>query len=203
MAEQTPKDEELLQRMREGDEAAFSSLYHRWQGPIFRFLLQMSGSRATAEDVTQETFLAVIRDSSRYRAASGSLGGYLYGIARHLLLRALGRERTETVPDDEVLDKLASVVQSDDNPHEEALRNQRVERLRAAVLALPIHYRDVVVLCELQELDYAEAARSLGCSIGTVRSRLHRGRAMLAERLRSIAPEVAGAAATERGRWAI
>jgi RNA polymerase sigma-70 factor (ECF subfamily) len=195
--EHKPSDEALLELMREGNENAFGSLYSRWQRPIYRFALQMSGSPAVAEDVTQETFLAVIRDSSGYRASRGSFGSYLYGIARHMLLRVLGREKSETVCGEDELDRVADTVSAANDPHQEALRSQRVQRLWAAVLTLPVHYREVVVMCELHELDYAEVAKSLGCSIGTVRSRLHRGRALLAERLRSSGLELAKPAVAE------
>lgn len=187
MNERKSGDEELLRVMQDGDEEAFVTLYRRWQAPIFRFALQMSGSRAAAEDVTQEVFLALIRDSRGYCAARGSFGAWLYGIARHVTLRAIHREKTLVASLDETEGE-AQVEKrraSGGDPHDEAVRRQRTERLWSAVLTLPIHYREVLVLCELHEMNYTDAAASLGCSIGTVRSRLHRARSMLAERLRS------------------
>lgn len=190
MTERKPSDEELWRAMADGDEEAFVTLYRRWQAPIHRFAVQMSGSRAVAEDVTQEVFIALIRDPSGYRPSRGSFGAYLYGIARHLLLRALERERASGagIPacrpgDFELTGKDACPTA--DGPHEELLRNQQVERLWKAILGLPVHYREALVLCELHEMNYAEAAKLLGCGLGTVRSRLHRARAMLTERLRS------------------
>jgi len=193
MNERKSGDEELLRVMQDGDEEAFVTLYRRWQAPIFRFALQMSGSRAAAEDVTQEVFMALIRDSRGYCAARGSFGAWLYGIARHVTLRAIHREKTLVAS----LDATAGEAQVENrhapggNPHDEAVRRQRTEHLWSAVLALPVHYREVLVLCELHEMNYADAAASLGCSIGTVRSRLHRARSMLAERLRSAGFETA------------
>ncbi len=184
MPNETPTDDELMRAVAAGDETALLALYRRWQGPVFRFGLQMSGSRAVAEDVTQETFLALIRDSSRYRADRGSVGAYLYGIARHFTMRSLARERPVSASGDaENFAKMPDVAAGD--PYQNSVQNQRSERLWAAILALPVHYREVIVLCELHELGYAEAAALLGCSIGTVRSRLHRARAILTERLRS------------------
>ncbi len=183
MPNETPNDDELMRALAAGDESAFLALYRRWQGPVFRFGLQMSGSRAVAEDVTQETFLALIRDSSRYRAARGSVGAYVYGIARHITRRWLARERPVSAGEDAKGVAEAPAVAAGD-PYQNSVRNQRSERLWEAVLALPVHYREVIVLCELHEVDYAEAATLLGCSIGTVRSRLHRARAILTERLR-------------------
>src|SRR5579885_1389391 len=111
----------------------------------------------------------------------------LYGIARNHVLRAFERERALVQFDDEA-------EESGDAPHEnfvarhdplgDLTRGETVERLRQAVLALPAHYREALVLCELHEMSYAEAADALNCAVGTVRSRLHRARAMLAEKLR-------------------
>jgi RNA polymerase sigma-70 factor (ECF subfamily) len=175
-------DDQLLRRIRGGDEAAFLCLYHRRQGGIFRFVLQMGGSEAVAEDVTQEVFLALIRDDFGYSPERGTLSGYLYGIARKLLLRHLERERANTSVEaepecDEALPAGGDDVLSD------LTRQESIEAIRQAVLALPRRYREVIVLCDLQEMEYEEAAAALGCAVGTVRSRLHRGRAMLVEKL--------------------
>ena len=71
------------------------------------------------------------------------------------------------------------------DPLDELTRSELIEGVRQAVLALPQHYRETVVLCDLHELSYQETAAVLGCAVGTVRSRLHRARALLVERLRS------------------
>src|SRR5438034_7783970 len=86
-------DSELLQLMAAGDEEAFASLYRRQQATIYRFALQMCGSRDLAEDVTQEAFMVLIRDSQRFDPARGSLNSFLLGVARNHLLRRLRRER--------------------------------------------------------------------------------------------------------------
>ncbi len=187
MGEQEPADVDLLRAMQDGDEAAFVALYQRWQGRIFRFALQMRGSRAAAEDVTQEVFMALIRDSRGYMASRGTFGAWLYGIARHMIRRAIDREKAPAISlnDAEGSAQVENLPSSCGDPHDATVQKQRTDRLRIALLSLPIHYREVLVLCELHEMNYAETARSLGCRIGTVRSRLHRARAMLAERLRS------------------
>jgi len=193
MNERKSDDEELLRLMQDGDEEGFVALYRRWQAPIFRFALQMSGSRAAAEDVTQEVFLVLIRDSRGFRPSRGSFGAWLYGIARHVTLRAIHREKTGAAS----LDETGREAQIENcrapggDPHNEAVQRQATERLWSAILALPAHYREVLVLCELHEMNYADTAMSLGCSVGTVRSRLHRARSMLAERLRSAGFETA------------
>jgi RNA polymerase sigma-70 factor (ECF subfamily) len=170
-----------------GDEEAFTALYRRRQGGVYRFALQMSGSEAVAEDVVQETFMVLMRDGGNFDAGRGSVSAYLYGIARNHVLRAFDRERALVRFDDET-------EEGRESPHENLItrpdplgdmtRAESVEQLRQAVLALPSHYREVVVLCELHEMSYVEAAAALDCAVGTVRSRLHRARAMLAEKMR-------------------
>ena len=178
-------DEELLLRMANGDEESFVTLYRRRQAAVYRFALQMSGSPSVAEDVTQEVFMALIKDCSGYSAEKGKLAGYLYGIARNHVLRRLERERftvpIETGTDDDM--DVISPVDNTSDPLSVLTRNETVENVRSAVLALPAHYREVVVLCELHEMSYVETAAALNCAVGTVRSRLHRARAMLVEKL--------------------
>jgi RNA polymerase sigma-70 factor (ECF subfamily) len=189
-------DDELLMRMRHGDEQAFVSLYRRRQSAIYRFAMHMSGSAPTAEDVTQEVFLALIREDCGFDPERGSLSAYLFGIARKLVLRYLERGRPdmplESYGDETLRPELAAA----DNPLVDLTRKETLDALRRAVLALPRRYREVVVLCDLEELDYADAAVALGCPIGTVRSRLHRARALLLEKL---SPEKSSRAAL--GSW--
>ncbi|HEV7890318.1 MAG TPA: RNA polymerase sigma factor [Pyrinomonadaceae bacterium] len=180
-------DAELLRLMLGGDEEAFTALYRRRQGGVYRFALQMSGSEALAEDVAQEVFMVLMRDGGNFDPSRGSLAAYLYGIARNHVLRAFERERSfvplETDADDSNDAPHANLVAHFD-PLGDLTRGEMVEKLRQAVLALPAHYREALVLCELHELSYADAAGALGCAVGTVRSRLHRARAMLAEKMR-------------------
>jgi RNA polymerase sigma-70 factor (ECF subfamily) len=179
----TETDDELLTRLRRGEEAAFVTLYRRRQGAIYRFAMHMSGSATAAEDITQEVFLALLRRECGYDPERGTLSGYLFGIARKLVLRNLERGRSdvalETEPDDAAMPELAVI----DDPLIDLTRREGTEALRRAVMALPRRYREVVLLCDLEELDYADAAVVLGCPIGTVRSRMHRARALLFEKL--------------------
>ena len=177
-------DDELLLRMRSGDEQAFSALYRRRQAAIYRFALHMSGSAATAEDVIQEVFLALIRDDCGYDPERGTLAGYLFGIARKLVLRQLDRRRTDVVLDEDQEDLVPPEMAASADPLAALTRKEGIAALRRAVQTLPPRYREVVVLCDLEEVDYAEAAFVLGCPVGTVRSRLHRARGLLLEKLR-------------------
>ncbi|HEY1220650.1 MAG: sigma-70 family RNA polymerase sigma factor [Bryobacteraceae bacterium] len=177
-------DHQLFERLRAGQEQAFVALYHRRQPALYRFALQMSGSAPVAEDITQEVFLALLREECGYDPERGSLAAYLFGIARKLLLRQFERRRLD-VPVDAGADegRFAEPVDASD-PLADLAGRERVEALRRAVSSLPRRYREVVVLCDLEEVDYAEAAAALGCPIGTVRSRLHRARLLLAGKLR-------------------
>jgi RNA polymerase sigma-70 factor (ECF subfamily) len=186
-ASQQQSDAELLRLMLAGDEDAFTALYRRRQGGVYRFALHMSGSEALAEDVAQETFMVLMRDGRNFDPTRGSVAAYLYGIARNHVLRAFDRERSLVRFDDDAEDGREATHEklvARQDPLGDLARGEMVEKLRQAVLALPPHYREVVVLCELHEMSYAEAAAALRCVVGTVRSRLHRARAMLAEKMR-------------------
>jgi RNA polymerase sigma-70 factor, ECF subfamily len=209
----------LLRRMVAGDEAAFTLLYRRKHPAIYRFALHMSGNASIAEDVTQEVFMTLIRDAKRFDPARGTLGGFLFGIARNHLRRRWEQERN-SVPLPESADELDAIMarsrvggkngssgygngNGNGNGHangngagvsaymlhrDEFASLENVQRVRQAIATLPENYREVVVLCELDELSYEDAAAALDCPVGTVRSRLHRARAILVEKLRDAQP---------------
>lgn len=173
----TPTDDDgtdarLLAAIAAGAEQAFVDLYRRRHRDIYRFALAMAKSRAFAEDATQEVFLSVLQHAARFDAAKGSARGWLLGCARHVVVDRLRLERrwTGAVPEQ------VEACRQD----ERLFAEQRIERLHAALAELPVEYREAIALCDLAELTYADAALALGCPLGTVRSRLHRGRALLA-----------------------
>jgi RNA polymerase sigma-70 factor (ECF subfamily) len=175
-------DEDLMTRVRAGCEESFLGLYRRHQGSIFRFALSMSGSGAVADEVVQEVFLAVLNGEVRFDPARGSLTALLVGVARNRVLRLLrsdGRFREDPAAGE----RAAGGSDAED----EIARRETIAAVRRAVLSLPPDYREVVALCDLEEMDYAEAAQVLGCPLGTVRSRLYRARALLAQKLQRAA----------------
>jgi len=186
MADSPLEDQELLRQLRRGNEAAFTALYERYQGPIYRFALHMSGNTATAEEITQEVFMLLIENAKGYQADKGPLGNYLFGVARNLTRRVVQRSRLDLPIEEEWLDSGDSGFTSDLDVLSELSNTEQIEFLRKAVLALPEQYREVVALCDLEEMSYADAGALLECSPGTVASRLHRARAMLKTKLLKI-----------------
>src|SRR2546425_7648077 len=89
----TTSDLDLVRLVMTGDEDAFTMLYRRKQGGVYRFAFHMSGSEAVAEDVTQETFMVLMREAGRFDPNRGSLAAYLYGIARNHVLRRIEQDR--------------------------------------------------------------------------------------------------------------
>ena len=178
-------DNELLRLMLAGDEEALAQLYRRRQAVVFRFAMQMSGSKSIAEDVTQEVFLFLMRQGHVFDPARGALSSFLLGVARNHVLRRLRVEHLLSPLADEYEEDSAILQPAADLcPLEDLTRAETIENVRKAVLSLPPKYREVVVLCELQDVSYVETAEILGCAIGTVRSRLHRARALLLTKLR-------------------
>ena len=176
-------DSELLRLMLAGDEESFTLLYRRRHGGIYRFALQMSGSPQVAEDVTHDVFLFLMKDGNVFDAARGSVSSFLFGVARNYVLRRFrGDHATVPFADDEE-DQDFDRETNEPGPLDDLTRAETIESVRKAVLSLPEKYREVVVLCELQELSYGETAEALGCAIGTVRSRLHRARSLLHAKL--------------------
>jgi len=189
MADSSSTDQELLRQLAKGNETAFTSLYERYQGPLFRFVLHMSGNNATAEEVTQEVFMLLMGKPKGYEAEKGSVAGYLFGIARNLTRRIMQRSRFNLPIDEESLDAgNLPALASDLDVLAELSNAELVECLRKAVLALPEQYREVVALCDLEEMSYADAAAILECSPGTVASRLHRARTILKTKILKTKP---------------
>lgn len=191
-----PSDAELMRRVASGDREAFSTVYCRHHASIFRFARLMTGSNAMAEDIVQEVFLALMRQGSRYAPERALLSTYLFGIARHQTRRRLARERRFVGFGDEDCRSHEPVAPG--SVADEVIRECELQRLRRAIVALPSRYREAVILCDLQNLAYAEAAATLGCAIGTIRSRLHRGRQLLADKMQRHGSSLAASASRMR-----
>ncbi len=194
-------DEQLLSQALGGDEDAFTVLYRRRQGPVYRFALHMSGSSHLAEEVTQDVFVFLIQRGHDFDPSRGALGAYLFGVARNYVRRALERSYADATQNTSADDEAHALVIEDD-PADGIARRQTSRALWKAVLSLPEHYREVVVLCDLQELTYAQAAEALGCAVGTIRSRLHRAHDMLGKKLQHSAAVARGGVSRVTARCA-
>jgi RNA polymerase sigma-70 factor (ECF subfamily) len=167
-------DEDLIRLIKVGQEGAFTVLYRRHQGSVFRFALHMSGRRDVAEEVTQDVFVELAKRPQQYRPDRGNMRSFLMGVARNKVRRRLGEDPVSS---------LVEGLVAPDDPFQDCARSRELRSLHMAILGLPPRYREVVVLCELEELDYQTAAQLLGCAIGTIRSRLSRARDILAAKL--------------------
>ena len=177
-------ENQLLARIKQGDDAAFAAAYRKHKDAVYRFALLYCGAPAVAADITQDAFLHFIAHPNQYDPTRGTIGAWLCGIARNLARKHFGHREDATDPADLADDARLDDSRVDhDTPLERVLRNEAAEEVRRAVAAIAPHYRDVLILCELSELSYAETAQVCGIDIGTVRSRLSRARAQLARRL--------------------
>ena len=170
-------DRDLLERFRDGDREAFTALYRTHFPAVFRFAIYMTGDRIQAGEITQDVFVWLVHHPNDFDVQRGDLPAFLGGVARNMLHRRR-QETKRWLPLDE-----AAATRRERHDHVEFARGLEREQdaagLRRAIAALPERYREAVVLCDLQEKSYEEAARELGCAMGTVRSRLHRARELL------------------------
>jgi len=183
------REDDLLRRAVQGDEQAFLLIYRAHQATLYRYALRMTGRTWAAEELVQEVFLTLFRESARFDPVRGPLGAFLFGIVRNHVRKHLDRSPAEVPLDDggELPAAANPVAQAKlsplANPAGWTEHRQKFAQLERAMLEIPEEFREAIVLCDLEELSYEEAAKLLNCPIGTVRSRLHRGRALLMARM--------------------
>jgi RNA polymerase sigma-70 factor (ECF subfamily) len=179
------READLLDRLRAGDPRAFEDLVIAYQHRVFGIALRMLGRRAEAEEVAQDVFVRVHRSIGGFRG-DAKLSTWLYAITSRLCLNRLAspERRLTTMGDDAVLEL------RDERPDATAMleRREREAALQRALAELPDDRRIVVVLRDLEGLTYEEIAETLGLEMGTVRSRLHRARTELREKLEKVLP---------------
>ncbi len=174
--QESPSDAELMARLRAtGDRDAFADIVDRHKDAVVSYLTRLTNSRERAEDLGQETFIRLYRSASGY-LEQGLLRAYLYRIATNLARSEERRERRLRL----LSPFLRSSPQVEATGPKRLLREEIQREVTAAVAALPLAYRVPLVLHELEDWAYADIARALALSEGTVKSRIHRGR----ERLR-------------------
>jgi RNA polymerase sigma-70 factor (ECF subfamily) len=165
-------DSSVIELFRAGDRDAFTAVYRAHHAEVFRFAFHMTADPASASEITQDAFVWLIHHASEFDPQRGVLPAFLKGVARKLLQR---RQRSERrwLPFSEVTAFSTGV---------DFTRGIDAESLRKAIALLPLRYREAIVFCDLEGQSYDEAAALLGCAVGTIRSRLHRGRVLLARK---------------------
>jgi RNA polymerase sigma-70 factor (ECF subfamily) len=187
-------DTELLRQAKGGTGAAFAALYRRHQGPLYRYAVLRCGSPDTAADIVQEAFMGLLTGRLQFDPLRGQLQHFLFGVARMLALKQeprIVRSLALTDAGDEDDDAGLELASDEAGPLARLLDIEAAEEVRRALALLPPHYRDVVILYEMHDLSYLEIAGICQVDIGTVRSRLSRGRAALAKRLAAHRPATA------------
>lgn len=170
------EDSQLVARSREGDLAAFNVIVERYQAQVLSVAWRVVGTRASAEDITQETFISAYRAIGKFRG--GSLRAWLFRIASNLgvdFLRS-SKRRPEDSLDQSLEPPAFQVASGDETPEQAALRGELGGEIQKAILSLPDDQRVALLLIDVQGLSYDEAAEATGASVDTVKSRLSRAR---------------------------
>ncbi|TEU04424.1 MAG: sigma-70 family RNA polymerase sigma factor [Dehalococcoidia bacterium] len=173
------EEDELIKRAKEGDLDCFNQLVERYQREVYNLSLRMLGNASAAEDASQDTFLSAFRGIGKFRG--GSFRAWLYRIAANACrdqLRSLRRRPATSI------DSLPLELEADQpSPEDFAMRRELGEEIKRALAALPPDQRLAVILRDIEGLDYREIAQVTGSSLGTVKSRINRGRARLRHHL--------------------
>ena len=178
-------DDALVERVARGDRDAFALLYRRYERPVFAVLLRLGGQRALAEEWLQEAFTRVWLAAASHDSARGAVRSWIFAIALNTARSELARKRYRTrhVSLDETELDLPDTT-GGEPPLAARLDGQRqAGALAAALLELPDHLREVVVLRCTRELSFAEIAEVTGCPQGTLKARFHRATQALKRRL--------------------
>jgi len=171
-------DATQMARVRSGDRDAFTDLVDRHKDAVVNYLTRLTGDRDRAEDLAQETFLRLWRSASSY-VEQGFLRAFLFRIATNLVRSEERREKRLRL----LLPFLGRQDHAEPAAPSGLLRQEMHREVSAAVAQLPLRFRVPLVLHEIEGWAYTDIARALGCREGTVKSRIHRGRQHLRERL--------------------
>ena len=174
------EERDLISRSRAGDVGAFNELVERYQRLVYNVSLRMVGDTGIAEDVTQDTFLSAYKAIGKFRG--GSFKAWLLRIATnccHDRFRSAQRSRIISLDAMMLEREQPSLSDDSESPEDYALRQELGRSLSEGLARIPEDQRLMVILCDVQELSYEEAAEVAGCSLGTLKSRLSRGRLRL------------------------
>jgi RNA polymerase sigma-70 factor, ECF subfamily len=171
-------DTDLYRAVAQGSGEAMATIYQRHGPLIYRFSLRISQDQSIAEEVTQDVFLALLRQSDRFDPARAALSTWLCGIARRLVWKQLERRQRHLLID--LPEESGEAESLEGDPDVTLSRNEAVAAVQRGLDTLPVQLKEVIVLCEFEEMKYEDAALVLGVPVGTIRSRLHRAKARLA-----------------------
>lgn len=186
---------ELIERSRRGDLEAFNTIVVAYQNQVYGLCLRMLGSPQAAEDAAQEAFISAFRNVGRMRGES--VRPWLLRIASNACIDEHRRRRRrpqvslDVASQEDEPERPLEVADPSAGPEQQALRGELREALQAELLSLPSDQRLAVILCDVEGLSYDEIATTMKSSVGTVKSRISRGRARLRESLRA-RPELFG-----------
>jgi len=188
--EQGPLDDTLLERVKKGDKTAFELFYNKHKRVILNYAYRMIGDRPCAEEITQETFVKAYVNISRY-VPQGKPLNWIYRIAGNLCRNFLRDKKYEPrlsldakLPEDEKLSYKDVIGADKETPRDAVIMKEQDKLIQTNIALLPVKYREVVTLCDMQGYSYEEAAEILKCRIGSVGSRLSKARGLLAKGLR-------------------
>jgi RNA polymerase sigma-70 factor (ECF subfamily) len=188
----TDEETGLVDRCRRGDETAWQELVSRHTRRVFGIAYRFVGRVDEAEDMTQDIFVKVFQSLERYRESDGAFSTWLATVARNHAIdnyRRRREERARRIDDPAVLD---AVPAAEEGPLRSLERADQARLVHRGLRALPRDLREPLVLCDLQGLSYEDVAASLQIPLGTVKSRINRGRIELARRLMSARREIEG-----------
>jgi len=181
-----PTDEELIERFQKGDMYAFDLIVKRYKDQLLNFVYRFLGDRAEAEDVVQETFLRVFRNRKAYKKVA-KFSTWIYTISGNLAkteLRKRKRRNVHSISEMGFENKDYEISDETANPEKRIDSLMREEIIEKEIMALPPKFREVIILRDIQELSYEEISKIIKVPIGTVKSRVNRGRLKLQEKLR-------------------
>lgn len=173
---QVDSDLECVTRVLNGDVSAFETIVRRWQGPLINMAWRYCRDRGRAEELAQEAFIRAWRGLATWRG-EGSFSTWLFALAANVFRSELKRFPVVTLPIEEVGEPAHTASQQD-----ELEKQSFKESVQRAVLALPLRYREPILLFYFHEMDVAAAARTMGLAEGTIKARLARGRELLRRR---------------------
>ena len=183
-------DSALVRRARDGDFAAFETLFERYRTLVFRFAYQMVPRRDDAEDMVQEAFVRAYQNLDKYRDEAKFTTWLLRIVTNLCTDQARMSNRRQALEQQEAKGSLVWMTVGDwDDPVQNLENDRRKEALRRALAALPVHHRSVIVLRDIEERDYTDIASILGCTVGGAKLRVLRARRALKDRIAPLLEE--------------